>query len=197
MRFLAPFQYVAFEPPFHIPYQYGALIHLPKQRLFVIWRLHTLIAILLSHLQALSNFIILTFVVAISLFLGHHRRRGRCCSSATAPTGGKQRCRKRWSQRGHWLRRRLYYYIKVGSRDRGLVAGRGSLELLTNVNHGLCEAKSRASYGGLLNDQLIYRFKWASAVAATNYKTGDTKRRTDWTNMIWSRFATKRPLCSR
>ena len=121
--------------------------------------LHTLIAILLSHLQALSDFIILTFVIAISLFLGHHRRRERCCSSTTAPTGGERRCRKRWPQRGRWPRRRLHYYTKVGSRDRGLVAGRGSLELLTNVNHGLCEAKSRALYKGLLNDRLNYRFK--------------------------------------
>jgi len=31
---------------------------------------HTPIAILLSHLQALSDFIILTFVIAMSLFLG-------------------------------------------------------------------------------------------------------------------------------
>jgi len=41
---------------------------------------------------------------------------------------------------------RLYYYTKVGSRDRG------SLELLTDINHGLCEAKSGALYGGLPND---------------------------------------------
>ena len=83
---------------------------------------HTLIAILLSHLQALSDFIILTFVIAMSLFLGHHRRRERCCSSTTAPTGGERRCRKRWPQRGRWPRRRLHYYTKAGSRDRGLVA---------------------------------------------------------------------------
>ena len=54
---------------------------------------------------------------------------------------------------------RLHYYTKVGGRDRGLVAERGSLELLTDINHGLCEAKSGASYGGLPNDRLIYRFK--------------------------------------
>ena len=54
---------------------------------------------------------------------------------------------------------RLHYYTKVGSRDRGLVAERGSLELLTDVNHGLCEAKSGASYGGLPTDRLNYRFK--------------------------------------
>ena len=95
---------------------------------------HTLIAILLSHLQALyNNNNILTFVIAISLFLGRHRRCGRHCSSTTAPTGGGQRHRKRRSQRGRQLRR-LYCYTKVGSRDRGLVAERGSFELLTNVN---------------------------------------------------------------
>jgi hypothetical protein len=91
---------------------------------------------------------------------------------------------------------RLHYYTKVGSRDRGLVAEGGLLELLTDINHGLCEAKSGASYGGLPNDRLIYRFKWASAVAAANYKMGDAKKRTDWTNMIWSWFATERTLNS-
>ena len=38
------------------------------------------------------------------------------------------------------------------SHDRGLVAEGGSLKLLTDINHGLCEAKSGASYGGLPND---------------------------------------------
>ena len=93
---------------------------------------NTLIAILLSHLHALYNIIILPFVITISLFL---RRRGHCCSSTTAPTGGGQRCRKRQSQRGRWPRRRLHCYTKVGSRDRGLVAKRDSFELLTDVNH--------------------------------------------------------------
>ena len=93
---------------------------------------NTPIAILLSHLHALYNIIILTFVMTISLFL---RRRGHCCSSTTAPTGGGQRCRKRQSQRGRWPRRRLHYYTKIGSRDRGLVAERGSFELLTDVNY--------------------------------------------------------------
>jgi len=58
-------------------------------------------------------------------------------------------------QRGRWLRRGLHYYTKVGSRDRGLVAERGSLESLTDVNHGLCEAKSGASYGGYRTINLI------------------------------------------
>jgi len=71
-------------------------------------------------------------------------RRGRYYNSTTAPTGGGQRCRKRRSQRGRWPRRRLYYYIKLGSRDRGLVAERGSLELLTDVNYALYKVKSRA-----------------------------------------------------
>ena len=185
MRFLAPFQYVAFELPFHIPYQSGALIYTTSCNMATP---HTLIVILLSHLHTLYNIIILTFVIAISLFLGCRRH---CCSSTTAPMGGGQRCRKRWSQRGRWLRRRLHYYTKVGSRDRGLVAERSSLELLADVNHALCEAKSGALYGSSLNDLLNYRFKCATVVAATNYKTGDTKIRTDWTNMIWSRFATE------
>ena len=85
---------------------------------------NTPIVILLSHLHALYNNIILTFVITISLLL---RRRGHCCSSTTAPTGG--------GQRGRWPRRRLHCYTKVGSRDRGLVAERGSFELLTDVNH--------------------------------------------------------------
>ena len=102
---------------------------------------HTPIAILLSHLQALYNIIIiLTFVIATSLFSGRRGRRGRHCGSTTAPTRGGQRCRKRRSQRGRWLRR-LHCYIKIGSRDRGLVAERGSFESLTDVNHALCEVK--------------------------------------------------------
>ena len=158
------------------------------------------IAILLSHLQALSNVIILTFVIAISSFSG-----GVCTQYTDIWRGTK------WTSQllyGHEQRLvnltcmrpkvfRLHYYTKVGSRDRGLVAERGSLELLTDINHGLCEAKSGASYGGLPNDRLIYRFTWGSAVAATNYKMGDTKRRTDWTNMIWSRFATECTLNKR
>ena len=40
-------------------------------------------------------------------------------------------------RRGRWPRRRLHYYTKVGSRDRGLVAERGSFESLTDVNHAL------------------------------------------------------------
>ena len=49
---------------------------------------HAPIAILLlSHLQALYNIIILTFIIAISLFSGRRGRRGRHCNS-TAPTGG-------------------------------------------------------------------------------------------------------------
>jgi len=50
---------------------------------------HTPIAILLSHLQALyNNNSILTFVIAISLFLGRCGRRGRHYNSTTAPIGG-------------------------------------------------------------------------------------------------------------
>ena len=110
---------------------------------------HTPTAILLSHLQALyNNNNILTFVIVISLFSGRRGRRGRYCNSTTARTGGGQRCRKRRSQRGCWPRRRLHCYTKVESRDRGLVAERCSFESLTNVNHGLCEAKSGASHGG-------------------------------------------------
>jgi len=70
MRFLAPFQYIAFEPPFHIPYQYGAPVRAKVMTFCVMATPHTPIAILLSHLQALPNVIILAFVIAISLFLG-------------------------------------------------------------------------------------------------------------------------------
>jgi len=81
-------------------------------------------------------------------------------------------------RRGRWPRR-LHYYTKVGSRDRGLVAERSLLESPADVNHALCEAKSGALYGSSPNDRLNYRFKRATVVAATNYKTGDTKIRTD------------------
>ena len=43
---------------------------------------------------------------------------------------------------------------KVGSRDRGLVAERSSLESPADVNHALCEAKSGASYGSSPNNRL-------------------------------------------
>ena len=115
---------------------------------------HTPFAILLSYLQALHNhIIILTFVIATSSFSGHRGRRGRHCDSTTAPTRGGQRCGKRRSQRGRWLRR-LHCYTKVGSRDRGLVAERGSFESLTDVNHALCEVKYGALYGASSNDRL-------------------------------------------
>jgi len=111
--------------------------------------LHTLTVILLSHLQALyNNNNILTFVIVISLFLGRRGRRGRYCNSTMARMGGGQRCRKRRSQRGCWPWRRLHCYTKVESRDRGLVAESCLFESLTNVNYGLCEAKSGALYRG-------------------------------------------------
>ena len=66
MRFLALFEYVAFKLPFYIPYQSGALIYTTFCNMATP---HTLIAILLSHLQALYNVIILFFIIAISLFL--------------------------------------------------------------------------------------------------------------------------------
>ena len=66
MRFLAPFQYVAFKLPFHILYQSEALIYTTFCNMATP---HTLIAILLSHLQALYKVTILFFIIAISLFL--------------------------------------------------------------------------------------------------------------------------------
>jgi hypothetical protein len=108
---------------------------------------HTPIAILLSHLQALSDIIILTFVIAMSLFLG-----GVCTQYTDVWRGTKWTSQLLYGleQRLVNLTRmrpevfRLHYYTKVGSRDTGLVAERGSLELLTDNNHGLCEAKSGA-----------------------------------------------------
>ena len=129
MSFLAPFQYVASSSCsiFHFNME---LSHTRQSDDMM--TPHSPITILLSHLQALyNNNIILTFVIATSSFSG---RRGRHCNSTTAPTRGGQRCGKRRSQIGRWLRR-LHCYTKVGSRDRGLVAERGSFELLTNVNH--------------------------------------------------------------
>ena len=64
-RFLAPFQYVAFKLPFHIPYQSGALIY---TTFYNMGTPHTLIIILLSHLQVLYNNNFLFFIIAISLF---------------------------------------------------------------------------------------------------------------------------------
>ena len=117
--------------------------------------LYAPIAILLLYLQTLYNIIVLTFVIAISLFPG-----------ALIPKVGEGV--ENVDGREGWPRRRLYYYTKVGSRDRGLVAERGSLESLTDVNHTLCEVKPRASSGALPSDRLNYRFKM-----------GDTKRRTN------------------
>ena len=55
------------------------------------------------------------------------------------------------------------------------MAERNLLKLPANVNYALCKAKSGALYGSLLNNRLNYRFIQAIVVAATNYKTGDTK----------------------
>jgi len=55
------------------------------------------------------------------------------------------------------------------------VAERSLLKSLININYILYKAKSRALYRSLLNNWLNYRFKQAIVVAATNYKTGDTK----------------------
>ena len=63
-----------------------------------------------------------------------------------AYTGGGQRYKKRQLQRGRWPKRRLHYYTKVESRDKGLVAERGLFKSLTNVNYTLYKIKSRASF---------------------------------------------------
>jgi hypothetical protein len=107
MRFLAPFRYVAFELPFHIPYQSGALVYMPRWRLLVIWRLHT-------HRSRYWCRICKPFSTAFWHCLLHLAcpsytripvHCGRRCNSTTAPTGGGWRCRKRRSQRGRWPRR--------------------------------------------------------------------------------------------
>ena len=72
--------------------------------------------------------------------------------------------------------RKLHYYTKVGSRDTGLVAERGSFESLTNVNHALCEVEYGASSGASTEQSTQLHIQ---IVAATNYKTGDTKWRMD------------------
>ena len=54
---------------------------------------------------------------------------------------------------------------------------RGLLKLPTKINNVLCEVESGALYGGLPNNQLNY-----TVVAATNYRTGDTKGPTDRTD---------------
>ena len=59
------------------------------------------------------------------------------------------------------------------------MAERSSLKSPANINYALYKAKSRALYRSLLNNQLNYRFIRAIVVAATNYKTGDTKIRID------------------
>ena len=63
MRFLAPFQYVAFKLPFYIPYQSGALIYTTFCNMATP---RTLIVILLLNLQALYNVIILFFIRRIA-----------------------------------------------------------------------------------------------------------------------------------
>ena len=125
----------SFQLPFHIPYQYGAPTYAKATTSRDMTTPHAPTAILLSHLQALYNIIILTFINAISLFLGHCRRHRCYCNSTTGRTGGRRRRRKCRSQRGRWPPRRLHYHTKIKSRDRGLVAERGSFELLTDVNH--------------------------------------------------------------
>ena len=107
---------------------------------------HAPIAILLLHLQALYNVIILTFVIAISLFPGG------------AHTGGGRRRRKCLIAERALAEENLLLR-QVGSRNGGLVAERGSLESLTDVSHALCEVKSGASSGALPNDRFNYRFK--------------------------------------
>jgi len=98
MELLAPFQYVASSSCsiFHFNIELSHTCQSDDMA-----TLHTPIAILLSHLQALyNNIIILTFIIAISLFLGRRGRRERHCNPTTAPTGGGQKYRKRRSQRG-------------------------------------------------------------------------------------------------
>jgi len=56
------------------------------------------------------------------------------------------------------------------------VAKRGLFESLTDVNHALCEVKYGASSGAVTEQLTQLHIQMA---AATNYKTGDTKRRTD------------------
>ena len=51
---------------FYIPFQSGALVYTTSCSIAT---LYNLIAILLLHLQALYNIIILTFIIAMSLFL--------------------------------------------------------------------------------------------------------------------------------
>jgi hypothetical protein len=87
------------------------------------------IATLQSRLQALYNVIILTFVIAISLFPGVAVTLLWLVGEVGKDVGNINR-------RGRWPRR-LHYYTKVGSRDRGLVVERSSFESLTDVNHAL------------------------------------------------------------
>ena len=92
--------------------------------------------------------------------------------------------------RGRWPRRRLYYYTKVGSRDRGLVAKRGLFESLSDVNYALCEVKYGTSSGAVTEQSTQLHIQM---VAATNYKTGDTKRRTDWRIMNMEAICNRTP----
>jgi hypothetical protein len=94
-RLLTPFQYVASSSCsiFHINME---LLHTRRSYDSCnMATLHAPVVILQSHLQALYNIIILTFVIAISFFPG--LIRGRRCNSTTARTGGGQRCRKHQS----------------------------------------------------------------------------------------------------
>jgi hypothetical protein len=86
----------SFELPLHIPFQSGGA---QVTTFHDMATPHTPVAILLSHLQAAYDVIILTFVIAMGLFPGGVRgcrgRRGRRGNSAAARTEGWRRCKKR------------------------------------------------------------------------------------------------------
>ena len=115
---------------------------------------HAPIAILLLHLQALYNIIILTFVISMSLFPGRHgvavallrllREVGEGVESVdrregVGQGGGSITTPKQGVAIEAWWQR-------------------GSLKSPTKINDPLCEVKYGASSGGLPNDRLIYRF---------------------------------------
>ena len=108
----------------------------------------TPITILLLHLQVLYDVIILTFIIATSLFPS-----GTCTQYTDIWRG------TRWTTQllyGHEAR------LVSLTHKKGVAIEawrqRGSLESLTKVNHVLCEAESEAESGALPNNRLNYRF---------------------------------------
>ena len=116
-----------------------------------------------SRLYVFYDDLILTLTIVMILL--PRVAGGRSSTSASTEARG--------GRRGHRLRR-----SHSKSRDRG--CSRGTYSNRSSRSIAYCATlDSGLQSGGLPNDRLNHSFNWATAVAATNYKTVNTKRRTD------------------